>query len=543
MSDATYDAIVVGGGQHGLITACYLQKAGLQTVIFERLGTMGGAMNSREGPAPGFTLNGCSSWTRFYSHPAYTEFNLRDKGLEYVFPEGSEVMIFDDETCLVGYSALAVVDPITGKTEVSQANLQKTLHEISRFSKTDAATAEELFGHYLRKWRAAFGKYRFSPPAPWGQKNALEVLCDDPDDGIDPVHQFMTCQQLAYDLFESEELRTLFMRAAMTSNGFAPHDVIGLYGLVHTLGMVLSWEPPAIPKGGTQSITNALCRAFTEMGGEYLVNSEVSKLLIQNGRAAGIRLKNGSEIKAQALVVSDLSAYQTICELVGEEHVSPKIIRRIKNIRYDRHNIIWANFAVHELPQYRAVSFNSDCGPQPRIYIGPKNADYVATRYLAEIFTQGISNRLYMFVGTDSIWDSSRAPEGKHILGVEEISAPTRFFPPSRWKELKQVFEDAIIQEWQHYAPNMTRDNVIAAQVTTPYDIQNRHVNMHQGSISVGDMILSQQDRFRPIPEMSQYRTPIENFYLASAAAHCGIGVGRGSSYCCFQTIAADLGL
>jgi phytoene dehydrogenase-like protein len=66
---------------------------------------------------------------------------------------------------------------------------------------------------------------------------------------------------------------------------------------------------------------------------------------------------------------------------------------------------------------------------------------------------------------------------------------------------------------------------------------------MHQGSISVGDMILSQQDRFRPIPEMSQYRTPITNFYLASSAAHCGIGVGRGSSYCCFQAIAADLGL
>jgi len=76
----------------------------------------------------------------------------------------------------------------------------------------------------------------------------------------------MTSQQLAYELFESEELRTLSIRAPMTSFGGAPDDVIGLHGLVHSLGLVLSWEPAAIAKGGSQSVTNALQKAFTEMG-------------------------------------------------------------------------------------------------------------------------------------------------------------------------------------------------------------------------------------------------------------------------------------
>jgi phytoene dehydrogenase-like protein len=148
-----------------------------------------------------------------------------------------------------------------------------------------------------------------------------------------------------------------------------------------------------------------------------------------------------------------------------------------------------------------------------------------------------------MFLGPDSIWDRSRAPEGKHIIGVEEFAAPTRFFSAGRWEELRSEFEAAIVRDWQIYAPNMTRDNVIATQVYTPYDIEMQHPNMHQGSIACGDMIASQMDRFRPIPELSQYRTPIQNFYLCSSASHNGVGTGRGCSYNCFQVIRHDFSL
>jgi len=542
MGDKSYDAIVVGGGHHGLIMACYLQRAGMKTGIFELQSKLGGAVTSEEGPVPGFRLNPGANWTRFYGHPAYTDFNLREKGLEYIFPDESEAMIFDNDTCLVGYSALKVVDPLTGRTEVSHENLQKTLNEIRRFSKNDADTAEELFRRYLKKWKSAFGTYRLSPPVPWGMKNELEKLCDDPKDGFDPIYQFMTSQQLAYDLFESEELRTLSIRASMTSFGGAPDDVIGLHGLVHSLGLVLSWEPAAIAKGGSQSVTNALQKAFTDMGGEFFVRSEVVKLLMENGKAKGIRLKDGTEAVAKSLVVSDLSALQTI-QLIGEEHLDRKIVRRVKNIRYNRHNVIWAVLAMHELPQYKAASFNPDCGPQPRLYLGPRNADYMANQYLSEILVNGISSKLFMFAGTDSIWDKSRAPEGKHIIGVEEFAAPTRFFSASRWQELRKEFEDAIIRQWQIYAPNMTRENIIGCRVFTPYDIELRRPNMHQGSIAVGDMIVSQMDRFRPTPELSNYRTPVKNFYLCSAATHNGVGTGRGCSYNCYHVIREDFGL
>jgi phytoene dehydrogenase-like protein len=542
MSDASYDAIVVGGGHHGLITACYLQRAGLKTGIFELQSKLGGAVTSEGGPVSGFRLNPGANWTRFYGHPAYSDFNLREKGLEYIFPDESEAMIFDNDTCLVGYSAMKVVDPVTGRTELSNENLQKTLNEIARFSKRDADTAEELFRRYTAKWKSAMGKYRFSPPVPWGEKNDLEKLCDDPKDGFDPIYQFMTSQQLAYDLFESEEMRTLFIRASMTSFGGAPDDVIGLHGFVHSIGLVLSWEPAAIAKGGSQKVTNALQQAFEEMGGEFFVRSEVVKLLMKNGKAAGIRLKDGTEIEARKLVVSNLSALQSI-RLIGEENLDHKIVKRVENIRYNRHTVIWAVFAMHELPNYKAASFNPDCGPQPRLYIGPRNADYMANQYLSEILVNGISSKLFLFVGPDTIWDPSRAPEGKHMIGVEEFAAPTRFFSPSRWQEIRKEFEDAIIDQWQIYAPNMTRDNIIGCRVFTPYDIELRRPNMHQGSIACGDMIVSQMDRFRPTQELSGYKTPIENFYLCGSANHNGVGTGRGCSYNCYGVISKDHGL
>jgi beta-carotene ketolase (CrtO type) len=543
MADASYDAIVVGGGHHGLITACYLQKAGVRTAILERWSKVGGAVTSEEGPVRGFKLNDRAHFTRMYAHPAYRDFNLRERGLEFIFPDQMEAMVYDNDTCLVGYTALRMVDPSTFKTELSHENIQKTLNEIARFSKQDANTVEELLRRYIAKWRPAFQQYRYSPPTPWGEKNALEKLYDDPKDGIEPVYHYMTCQQIAYDLFESNELRTLFMRAALTSNGCAPMDVIGPYVFLLTISLVLSFEPPAIPLHGIESVSNSLLKAFTEMGGECFVNSEVTKLLIEDGKARGVRLKDGTEVKAKELVVSDLSAYQTVCQLIGEEYVSPKIIRRIKNIQYDRHNIIWANFAVHELPKYKAECFNPECGLQPRLYIGPRNADYMATKYYAQIFDHGIADRLYLLASAYSMWDDTIAPKGKHVIGVEEFTAPTRFFTSFEWERIRNEFANRIVDQWAEYAPNMTRDNVIGSRVITPYDLHDRHPNMHEGSLAVGDMHLYQQDRFRPIPELSDYRMPVKGFYLCSSAAHGGPGNSRGSSYCCWKTIAKDFGL
>ena len=110
MSDARYDAVVIGGGHHATIIAPYLARAGMSVLVLERTAHLGGGACSSEGPAPGFTMNHCSHWTRFYGHPAYRDFALHEEGLRYVFPEENEGMIFDDSSSFIGFSASRVVD-------------------------------------------------------------------------------------------------------------------------------------------------------------------------------------------------------------------------------------------------------------------------------------------------------------------------------------------------------------------------------------------------------------------------------------------------
>ena len=542
MSDARYDAVVVGGGHHGTIIAPYLARAGLSVLVLERSAHLGGGACGSEGPAPGFVMNHCSHWTRFYSHPAYRDFELHDLGLRYLFPEENEGMIFDDSTSIIGFSAARVVDVKTGRQERSEQNVQRTWEQIARFSERDADTYLALLDAYQRHWKEAFRRHRFSIPPPWGTADPLEQLLEVPDSRIEPVHQFMTLRQLAQDFFESPELQILFMRASTTSTGCFPDDVPGLQGLIHCLPLTLSFEPAAIAVGGSQAITDALVAAGRRLGVEYLTSCEVDRITTRPGRATGVQLTDGSQISAD-LVVSDLGLGQTVLRLLRDVPVDRCLQRRIRNIHYDRGQLLWANLAIQEPPRYLAEHENPGVGSQPRLYWGPKDIDYLQLRYQPEVFLNGYARRPYVLCSVDSLWDSTRAPDGSHIIGVEEFSAPRRMFSSAGWRAVREQFTENLLREWVRYAPNMTRENVLAARVYTPEDIERERPSMIEGGYSTGSTIASQLGRFRPIPDITGHRLLLENLYDCSANLHSGSGIGRGSSYNCYQEIAHTLRL
>src|SRR5438477_8146477 len=113
MADGRYDAVVVGGGHHGTIIACYLARTGLKVGVFERRSQFGGGATSCGGPTPGFLMNRFAHWTRFHGHPAYRDFNLQAEGVHYIFPDENQGVIFDDGSSFIGYSAFKAVDHST----------------------------------------------------------------------------------------------------------------------------------------------------------------------------------------------------------------------------------------------------------------------------------------------------------------------------------------------------------------------------------------------------------------------------------------------
>jgi phytoene dehydrogenase-like protein len=542
MSDARYDAVIAGGGHHATIIAAYLARAGLSVVVLERSAHLGGGASGGEGPAAGFTMNHCSHWTRFYAHPAYRDFELHERGLRYLFPEQNEGMIFDDGSSFIGYSASRVVDPATGRQQRSDENVRRTWEQIARFSKADAETYLELLDVYERHWRRAFRRHRFSPPPPWGTPDPLEELLEVPGSRLEPVHQLMTLRQLAADFFESPEMQILFMRASTTSTGCFPDDVPGLQGLVHCLPLTLSFEPAAIAVGGSQAISDALIAAGRSLGVEYRTDCEVDRITVAGGRATGVELVDGTRIAAD-LVVSDLGVSQTVLRLLREIPVESRLRRRLANVNYDRGQLLWANIALREAPDYLAERDNPGVGAQPRLYWGPKDLDYLHARYQPEIFLHGFASRPYVLCSVDSLWDQTRAPAGSQIVGIEEFSAPRRLFADRDWRRIREEFVANLLREWSAYASNMTADNVIATRVYTPREIERERPNMVQGGYSAGATIASQTGRFRPVAGLSGYRLLLDNVYDCSANLHSGPGIGRGSSLNCFNEVARDRGL
>jgi len=542
MADKSYDAIIIGGGHHGTIIAPYLAKAGLSVGVFELLDHLGGGAVTEDGPAPGYRMNFCAHFTRFMGHPAYKEFNLREEGLEYLFPETNEAIIFDDETSYASYSTWRCVDPQTGAVEFSDTNMKKTYDQISQFSKEDAQTYLRLTEIYKEKWRPAFKKFRYRPPTPWGTPDSFEEMFNDPDSLITPAMQFWNCKQFARYFFKSDELRILCMRGFLTSCGLYPNDVPGIGMMIAAIHLVLGWESAAIAKGGTGSITKALVSAGEKLGVEYHVNSEVKQIKVENGKAVGIKLADGTEIAAKQMVIGDIGNPQLFDRMLDQDLKTDEMQRQLDTNLYDRGHVWWGTMGVHELPVYKASKHNPDINATPRTYWAPKDLAYMEDKYMHEIMLLGMASKFFCLSAPDSYWDPSRVPEGKHSVAFEDYTCPMHFHSRKEWRQMSDEFVEELLRQWVKYAPNMKKSNVIGYRVINPVDLQDTHPDMKGGCWSVGSMAGSQNGRFRGNPN-SGFKTFIDNLYMCSSAMFGGGGIARGSSYNCYKVIADDFGL
>ncbi len=543
MADASYDAVVIGSGHNALITACYLALNGLSVAVFERHHELGGGACSDELPLPGFLSNPCAHSTRFYGAPPYGDFKLAEKGLDLVFPEAGCGGSFPDGTCIATYPTWPCVDKMTGRVEFSEENSEKTFRSIARISEADAEACRWIFEKFRTSWGAADSEVKYNPPKPWGEKDAIEKLMDDPDSGFEPVYAVMTVAQLSRDLFQSPEMQSFFMRRVTTQMGIYGDDVLGPVGALRAMAVTLSIFALSIPIGGTHAITHALQRTLSENGGQFFVHHEVDKVLIENGTAKGVRLVDGTEIEARKLVVSGVDIGQTVLRLIGQEHVNPKIARRSANFQYDLAHAHWAHVAFHELPKYKADDYDPDFHLCPSKTLVVNDPDYWASKWKADIRVYGFGKYIGFNIWEDTRWVPLKAAPGKHNFMVEDYTCPARFFTEKQWFEVRAQWIERMIEQWQWYAPNMTKDNIIGVHEWTPHDVERRNINMRDGNWAVGDQIASQMGRFRPIPELSGYRMPVKNMYYSSCGAHDGGGVRGVPGYNCYKVIAADFGL
>jgi phytoene dehydrogenase-like protein len=515
-----HDFVVIGGGHNGLACAAYLARSGASVLVLERFNRIGGACHTEEATLPGFKHNICSVvHTHIPSSPVYRELELERHGVRYVYPEHLRGTIFPDQRAIVMYR-----EP------------ERMAAELAKFSARDADTYRQLIADYGEFVQATVHPLMYSPPLPPSVQAA--ELEKSPEGQQLLQWQMSTPVQLLNELFESPEVKVHFL-TRLTVLGFAP-DQFGLGWIC--LMRILTGEAP-ICVGGSQQLAEGLRRALEAHGGKVRTGAAVKRVLLRGNRATGVELAGGEKIEAAKAVITNVEPKKSFLDMVGEEHLPESFVRRVRQYHTRGRSLFVLHLALAEPPRYRAAAANA-----------PVNNAFSQEMFGGDVIEQvrayqqiamGEAPRKEMLqVCMPTLHDPSQAPPGKHTAVVWQY-APYRLEAggPAGWRALREEYAEHVLGLWRSYAPNMTKDRILAMKIQDPTDTERNNDNLVNGVDVVGDLSPDQLGYFRPFAGWSHYRSPVEGLYMCGGFCHPGGGVHAGAGHNAAGVIAEDFKL
>ncbi len=508
----TYDAIIVGAGHNGLVTAAYLAKAGLKVLVLERRYVVGGAAVTEE-IFPGFKVSTLSYVNSLFRPKIIRDLRLKDFGFEMIPRDPSSFTPFPD-----------------GRYLFLGPDKKMVREEIAKFSKKDADAYPKYEAMLERVADFVEPMLEMTPPDPRSLKpGSLTTLGKlgwkfrRLGKGMYDVVRIMTgnANDMLDYWFESEELKVTLATDAVIG-AFASPSVPGTaYVLFHhvmgeTNGVRGVW---GYVRGGMGGLTQALARAAQSFGAEIRTNASVARINVRDGRAVGVTLSDGTELAAK-LVASNATPAITFLQLLDRTHLPAEFVEDVERISYDS-AVVKVNLALDGLPNFTAYP-GTEPGPQHRgtIHISPTR-DYIEEAFRDAALGQP-SRKPMLECTIPSVSDPTVAPEGKHLMNIFVQYGPYHLKEGS-WDEVKDTFLERVIDTLAEYAPNI-RDLILHKQILTPLDLE-REYSLTGGNIFHGEMILEQMLFMRPVPGYADYRTPVRGLYLCGSGAHPGGGV------------------
>ena len=508
-----HDVVIIGGGHNGLTCACYLARAGLSVRVLERRAIVGGSAVTEEFH-PGFR-NSTAAYTVSLLNPkVIADLNLARHGLKII------------ERPIANFLPLSA-EP--GAYLKVGGGLAATQAEVARYSNRDA---ERLPAYYAMLEEAAQvirGLSLETPPNIGGGLAeilpALKAMKSVNKLSLPAKRNLLALfARSAGDLldawFESAPLKAAFGFDAVVGNFASPYAPGSAYVLLHHVfgevnGKRGQWGHAI---GGMGAISEAMAAEARLRGVTIDCDADVAKLIVRDGRAAGVILKDGREIAGRT-VAANVNPKLLFLDLIEPQHVEPDFLERMKSYRCASATLRM-NVALSELPDFTCLPA-AGIHHQSGIIMAPSLAYMEKAWFDARRGAMADQPIVEMLI--PSTVDDTLAPKGAHVASLFCQHFNPVLAHGKSWDDLREAAADRVIDTVSGFAPNF-RASVLGRMTLTPLDLERRF-GLTGGDIFHGALSLDQLFSARPVLGNANYRMPLAGLYLCGSGAHPGGGV------------------
>jgi phytoene dehydrogenase-like protein len=506
------DVAIIGAGHNGLTCAAYLARAGLSVALFEQRGIAGGTAVTEEFH-PGFR-NSTASYTVSLLHPrVIRDLRLHEHGLRIV------------ERPLLNY----VVEGPDRGLRIGPTGAD-TLRHLAARSPRDA----ERHGAYHAQLATGVALLKelllATPPTDlkrfgdlWSALSLGRAFRALPLESQRVIHELFTrsAGELLDGWFEDEGLKAVYGFDSIVGNYASPYTPGSAYVLLHHAfgevnGKAGIWGHAI---GGMGAITRAMAREAQAHGARIQTDAQVTRVLVEKGRAAGLALADGRVVRARR-IVANVNPRMLYLRLLEAGDVAPDVRARMQRYRAGSASFRM-NVALSELPNFDASGPAGSDIHRSGIIIGP-SLQYMDRAHL-DARRDGMSREPVIEMLIPSTLDDSLAPPGTHVASLFCQHFAPQLPDGRRWEDERQRAADLIIDTVTRYAPNF-RNSILGILALSPFDLEQRF-GLPGGDIFHGVLGLDQLWAARPLLGYGDYRTCVRGLYLCGSGAHPGGGV------------------
>ncbi|MBI1383903.1 MAG: FAD-dependent oxidoreductase [Rhizobiales bacterium] len=507
----TYDAVIVGAGHNGLVTACYLARAGLDVVVVEKNDYIGGAAVSRE-IQEGWLYSNCSYVCSLLRPEIMRDLDLPRHGLQIIPFDGGAT--FTEDGDFLG----------------SYRDHEAQRREFARFSPRDAEAYDRYSVDVLRQCRFIRPLLLRTPPDPTSLKprDVQELLWlgkrlnDLTEREMGDMVRFwtMSIAEFLDEYFETPVIKAKLAVSGIIGTALGPYSPGTAYVLLHHYmgevdGSSGAW---GYSRGGMGGISKALAAALASYGGEIRTGAGVAEIMVRGGRSIGVMLETGEEVHGR-IVASNADVKRTFLKLIAEYNLPDEFVRKVRNFRI-RGSSGKVNIALSGMPRFPALPEGSPCVRGDMHFTDTMERmergydDWKEGRWSADPF-------LDMMIPTTV--DPTMAAPGRHFMSCFVQYCPPRL-ATGEWTDAdRDAFGETVISQIADYSPGF-RDLIVHKEVRTPRELEEE-VGLTEGNIFQGELTFDQLLFNRPVPGYAQYRSPVRGLYLCGSSAHPGGGV------------------